>query len=224
MIKTIRFLFVLTISVAVFTLSSCSEGPLYSCDPEVEAWTKEQVRTKAFSSISREDLVNLPFDRQIAIYSSFSGEQKVSLWHDKLQLLLNDGNLSDAEKSELTDFYSFFEPWHFNTKRGMKACNAFIDNWVKKMEEEYHWDIEKLFWATYTWMSEEEYDNAVRQNGMLTLRVSTRDESSSVTCECTTDYFCRRHGQSECKAATCDKDLHNCGPVLTSSCWGKCVF
>lgn len=221
---TLKFFFVLMTSAVTFSLSSCSEDPLYSCDPEVEAWTK--VNINLYQSASRANIVKLPLERQQAVIRGISTDKKVSLWRTKFDYIMIDERLTDAEKNELRQLYDFVSPEYYDTKLGLSQLREFATTWERRMSEKYGWNEQKIFFYACTWMTEEELAQSVIQDGAISLRKSTRSESDNLPpCTCRYDSFCARFGK-ECKDSPqdCNYDSFNddCGLIGGFPCDGIC--
>ena len=219
----IRCWLILIISAIVFTLSSCSEGPLYSCDPEVEAWTKANICE--YYDADRAKIVKLPLERQQAVARGIPKDRKVALWRTKLQYIMEDNRLTVAEKHALQQLYQFVEVKYYKTKQGLEQLRKFANAWEQKMYAEYGWDEQKLFFYACTWMTEDEMMQSVIQDGVMSLRTSTRSENNLPACTCRYDSFCNRYGK-KCKDSpqNCNYDSFddNCGLIGGFPCDGIC--
>lgn len=209
-------------TVAVMFVSCSLDSAQYSCDPEIEAWTKANVTS--FAKASREDIAGLSLDRQRAMFRALSGEQKVELWKGKLESILTDTGLTDDEKYELESLISFLEPRHYETRSGLKEIQGFASAWETKMRSEYNWTDEKLAFYTHTWLTKQELDKAILQEGLSSLRISTRSEDNKKDCNCRYDSDC----QYESAGDSCDSDKQcvikrpGCGALNAFECDGLC--
>jgi hypothetical protein len=111
----------LLIAVAViigasFILLSCRKQNKYSCDPNIEKYVTENVTS--YEGITRADLCKYGLDTAIAIFRTLSSDNKASIWKEKMQYIIDSGNLSGSEiqffqnlKNKITaDVYSGNEP------------------------------------------------------------------------------------------------------------------
>ena len=210
--------------IGLLTMLSCSfETSTYSCDPEVEAWTKANI--SYYETALPIEVIKLPIDRQLAVYRGLSGEKIIAIWQSKLQKVLQDPFLSTEEKEAYSEAVNYLKPEHFETDYGKKALHDFSSVWKDHMIAEYGWDDEKFFWYTETWMTEAEYKQSVLALGMSTLRVSTRSEPSKGKCDCLSDHYCKfAMGGSTCVTGTnkCEVTERGCGIWGNDECTGYC--
>lgn len=222
MLPKFKSVFWVLISSMLIIPMSCSFGEsMYSCDPEVEAWTK--ANAESYASASREEIASLSLDRQRAIFRALSGEQKVQLWHGKLQSIMLDIALTDSEKQELSTLFNFLEPRHYDTKKGLKEIQDYATAWETKMRTEYNWTDEKLYFYTHTWLTKTELDAAILQEGLVSLRKAARNEDAE-DCNCRYDSDCRyESGGSDCDSdKNCKLVRPGCGALNAFSCDGLC--
>lgn len=223
--KHLVIMYLLITSVLLLVFSSCSENTsVFSCDPEVEVWTKTNIAT--YQAADRSKIVSLPYDRQMAVFRGLSSEKKVSLWMDKLNIIMKDEKLSSAEKDAIKSAILFLSPEHYETASGKRAFDKFAEEWKKQMISDFHWSEDKFFWYTETWMSEDEFKEAIIAYGMNTLRMSTRSEPEEQLedCFCETDAACSfGMGYYRCNTSgKCKPKPYGCGLLGTKSCTGKC--
>lgn len=128
----------------LLALSSCSERTsVFSCDPEVETWTKANIAT--YQAADRSKIINLPYDRQMAVFRGLSSEKKVSLWMDKLNLIMEDDKLSLAEKDAIKSLILFLSPEHYETVSGSRTFGKYATEWKEKMISDFKWTEDKFF-------------------------------------------------------------------------------
>lgn len=152
-----------------------------------------------------------------------SGEQKVALWKDKLQYILNCPELTSDEKQELETMFTYLEPRHYDTKKGLKEIQQYAELCENKLRSEYGWSDEKLYLYTYTWLTKEELDKAILQESLSSLRISTRNETVP-DCECRTDSDCQYSpGLGICNDnRNCEIVREKCGFMKVWPCMGMC--
>ena len=212
----------LVMSCLMFNCVSCSleNEPCYSCNPETEAWTKANVQN--YSNASRNEIVVLPISRQKAMFRALSGEQKVNLWHGKLSYIFDDDRLSTEEKEELKTLISYLQPHHYNTKKGLREIQQYYLDWENNMRIVYNWDDSKLFLYTYTWMTDTELKKAIINDGIYSLRTSTRSEEIT-DCECRYDSECNYDPDGDiCNSSIPCELKSGCGGLGAFNCDGMC--
>lgn len=193
-----------------------------SCDPYLNEWANTNL--SYFESADRDEFVQLPLSRQRAIYAGLSGEKKVALWKNKMQLVKQSGELSEEEFEMYSRLFDFLEPWHYDSYKGRVVMNAYADRWKKQMEERYSWDEEKFFIYTYTWMTLLEFQSAMMYDDLLTKAGAGSLPGMTLECNCIYSIYCKTSGLgSICSSSPeCKQGAEDCGIVGNSNCTGTC--
>lgn len=84
-----------------FILGACKkEETVYSCDPEINKYAIENMGIN--QQITRKELSNLPFEYQNAVFLSLTYQNRLRIFKEKIDLVLNTINeLSEDEKDAL---------------------------------------------------------------------------------------------------------------------------
>lgn len=137
---------------------SCSKQKTLSCDPDVNTWAQRNV--SKYENSSRDKIVSLPLIEQTAIYVGLSGQKKISLWHDKLDLVIVDNSLTKNQLIHFKKLIDYLKPEHFDTEKGREEFNVYGDLWQSEMLKIYNCSEETIFWIAHTWMTKDEYESA----------------------------------------------------------------
>ena len=120
----------------------------------------------AYGDIPRREFVKLDMNEQKSIYRDMTAEQKEALWEYKFQVSLKDQRLSSAEKQELEKIAEKISNLGFYGNAGDSSTENFIRKWTHRMIEKYGWSDDKLFYYTYTWMTDDELRDYEKNRGL----------------------------------------------------------
>ncbi len=187
--------------------------PIYSCDPEINAWVKANKTT--FLHFDRKDIVSFKsFEKQKAIYLSLNGEKKCAIWKEKLNIELYGKDMLKDDVLHLKKMIDFMTPSHFESVGNDLALKTFCKEWKKIAIEKLSWSEEKLIRIGYTFMTQDE---------LLKLYNEIRLNSSGSFCNCTMTTYCVVTNQgATCKNGGCIATGSGCGWLLLEPCTGSC--
>ena len=89
--KTKQLIILLLLPIVfVSAITSCRKAneESFSCNPEINKWVKTY--KSSLQDISRDQIAMLPVRYQRPVFRSLSGEKKLSLWQQKLELVLQE--------------------------------------------------------------------------------------------------------------------------------------
>lgn len=140
-LMSLKLFSVITLSL-IFVLSSCNQEELvYSCNPEIDLWVKENKQT--IDVMSTNEFLSLERDYQKASYIAFSSKQREFLWVSKitetLQLNWNENEKMHLEKLlvVLKEYSRIFEkdcPEEYKDE-----FKVWVYQWIKDGEEAFNW-------------------------------------------------------------------------------------
>lgn len=219
--------------VIPFILSSCQNGDVYSCNPNLD----KEIRTnlEIIRQMTRADLVKMDdIHYQKAAFRAFSPEQRKTIWMEKIdEVMLLDWN--DIEKRHIELLYSFLDKYE----------KIFSEGFAERQQNELL--IETYRWAEYAKDSlgwNDKIINAMvgNPNKMLTKTgnieektvnnkiMKTRSEGEFGDCECNSDYKeddsmiiydCDR--KDGCFGfSDCHQSSYGCGMFWGNPCNGIC--
>lgn len=217
-------------------LTACNnEEVLYSCDPEVEQWTKENIGD--IQTMTRSEWLDIDDNvYRTAVYAAFTPMQKYNFWRDKLNEVLKLG-WNEQEKAHILSLLDFVDkhPALFNDDTEDKdLLDVFMYAWFEKAKEDLKWRDSIIYSIGVTGEKMKDTDGSleIAQNSSKIL-VKTRSEYSQ-NCDCnTTDDWCHvRYVNpppgyptitATCSNPKCNPQKKGCGWFLTASCNGRCV-
>ena len=166
--------------ICVF-LSSCNEER-YSCNPEIDAWVKENKTD--IQLMTRSDWLELDPSVQRAAFVAFTTQQKVDFWKNRFEEALNlDWN--QEEKEHILRLYDRLQdsPEWFEMEKSEKVWTDFecyMFEWMDIAEEQLGWDKYQLYMLVAS--GERFKDKYTLEGEMDTVvvtepRIATRSES-----------------------------------------------
>jgi len=163
-------------------------------------------------NISRAALAKLPYEYQKPIFNSLSNENKLRIFIEKINLLINNENLSAPEINHLKSLLTFVKPEYYNGGYD-NLIDQFFVNWANFAMNNFNWDKDKVGSYIMTFLSPNELKN---------INHGTRKpnyQTSFINSDCSKDSdWC--FGQS-CGSAVC-RPTGYCGTFLLKVCDGQC--
>ncbi len=92
---------VIALAVVIFYIPSCKKNEVYSCDEGINNYATLNLVVN--QSISRDELAQLGLDTQFAVFNSLSAENKLRVYKEKFNYLLQDQGIPDTEKEHISD-------------------------------------------------------------------------------------------------------------------------
>jgi hypothetical protein len=210
------------------TLCSCSQDEeVYSCDPKVDAWVKENLAD--IQKMSREDWLKLDENVNRAAFVAFTPNQKQLFWQEKMNEVLSL-DWSDAEKNHLQKLYAmiannpqWFADDSLEDERECERFDILTFEWRNYAEEE-------LGWTKYQIGSIVASGNRLtNKSGILELhktpflRMMPLSMESKCDCNKIDDWCGSWDRGSECGTGLyCDYKATGCGWWFRQPCNGEC--
>lgn len=223
--KKILILFV-TIILAV---SSCQKTDnTYSCDPGINAWVKSNL--PEINKMNRNDLIFKTPSVQKAIFRAFSPNQKLQLWIDKIDEVM-ELNWSEQEQMHiLTLRASLKEEWFSNEfitdSTKVKQLRLFLKGWCVEGIEKFGWS--KTLIGNMIARTERLTDSqgTLETNELGSVNISPKSIAPPPSCNCSrSDDWCPQvGGYGSCGAASCTESSWGCGTLWTAACTGICTL
>jgi hypothetical protein len=140
-------LFILGI-MACFTFISCQKDPLlYSCDPEMDAWAKNNY--ESIQSFTIAEFIGLDYAQQQAAYATMGQKQRHEIWMNKLNDVIQMCWTEDEEKHiELLISYVGKNESLFANNETQQERDQFelsMYEWVDYAEEKLKWDKKTIY-------------------------------------------------------------------------------
>jgi len=211
--NSIQNTFILFISIVTFIyFSSCSKNnkDVFSCDPGINDFVHQNIYR--LGGINRADLASYStLDSQIAIFRALSNDRKISIYTEKINLIMNSDSLTSAEKNHLQSMIDFMKPEYFDENYN-HVVDSFEVQWQNYARTQFNWDNKKIFLYSQTWLTETEIMNLARPN---------IPPNTTPNCNCLSDWACSLATQECNKGVSCNIS-GGCGFWGTMKCKGRC--
>lgn len=202
---------------------SCSTGPVYSCDDEINEWVNDNL-DEIQSNMTRSKWNQLPEDLKRPTFSALTEKQKQVFWEEKLNEVL-DLDWSETERLHIQKLLNAVDahPEWFKMKRTEQENNSmdlFCYQWCGYAKSELGWN-DKVIGAIIA-----SGNNLLNKQGDLKVNAYSRSTLAAVqqehcTCNQTYDFCFERY--SECKdKGTCTHTDTGCGIFTMQNCNGLC--
>lgn len=217
--KKINFLWL----IAILVFTSCTQDEVfYSCDSEVDQWTKE--RLADIKTMKRTDWLEVEGeDYQRAIYNAFDPEQKYLFWKEKLaEVLKLEWNPEEKKHIELLSNYIDKNPKIFDRASFDKdSFDKFMYSWLEKARDEFEWDDSVLYAIAISGETMADTNGTIKAK--ITMR-ATPPTKAKTECSCNKSRsVCFVAGWSCKDPYTCTKVSDGCGLLNLEECNGNCT-
>lgn len=222
--------------IAIFIIAaSCnkSEQQTYSCNKDLNDWVT--THKDGVADITRDQFVTLPTTYQKAVFKSFTKEKKTSLWHEKLDILLESDYYNEDFKRKIEELKTFVEPDIYDFDIGEKPDDYildYLDVWEQDVLGIYEPDTVIFSINFTTLMTLEEFDYYIDNydtfdyswlEGGDEIEAPDRLPGGDGTCTCIYDIFCSIFMDVDCTEGLngCSASW-DCGVAGGSECTGQC--
>ena len=177
-------------------------------------------------NISRNNLSRLPMRLQKAYFRGLSNVNKLRIYTEKINLLINNDNLSQSEKQHLLSLLSFIKPEYYDLSYASFVEN-FYNNWKNFAMNNFNWSLEKIIKYVESWQTVSEFDEAWALEYAITNQTQQKigkhrsGQVVGISCECLHDIYCPGWGSSCDTSSGCEQTA-GCGVFGTSACKGTC--
>jgi hypothetical protein len=216
----------LVISILIhFSFTHIDNPKIYSCDPVINKWAHDNADTN--QKLTRNELVRLDFRYQVAAFRSLTPNNKLRIYHEKIDQLLTNSSLNEKDKTHLRNLSDFIKSDFYSSPKPAKY-SQYLENWKSKAYNDLGWSAEKMFLLVETWMTEIEIKNLTKKKvdepKKDNLNSATDDEAiPPPTCYCNSHTYCGFQGYEACSAFSgCTASESGCGFFGGSPCYGVC--
>jgi hypothetical protein len=218
--KRLTLLLILTVAAGItFYFTSCTKDKVYSCDKNLNQYAIQF--QDANQSISRENLAKLGIDTQFAIFNSLTSENKTRIFTEKIETLLADESITQADKEHLLKLKNYISPKLY--EQDDKIEDPFLKSWQATAFKTLQWDRLKMFLYIETWLTKEEYTLIadVKKKYTTIGQSPYTDGGSGNSCVCNSRFACS-FGFSDCVTGGCTTTTDGCGIIGSNPCEGTC--
>lgn len=216
-----KFLLLTLLSVMTLAVSvSCSKEPVYSCDKEVDEWTKSNL--EAIQQMDRTEWSKLELKYQKGAYRAFSGNQRIDLWRGKITEALSL-DWSAKERAHLVALLKIVESnptWFSNEMNNNEAeqdnMTLTMYRWMEYATETLKWNKDLLYAIVAT--PQKMIDKTGDLYGTPLTKGPIGPAGDSCNCNFKSDW-CRN---TTCSPARCNEQPQGCGTLWMTACNGTC--
>lgn len=201
--------------LGMFFLASCNQEEVcYSCDENVDAFVKENL--KAIQQMNRADIIKYSNEKQRGIYRALSAEKKKEIWQDKFAQIYSL-DLNDGERELMNKFQEFVDNTDFNATIKTKE-----KEYLNSLREEA---IQKFGWTQRFIVSAFGYLENIDRTGIIDARdfgdVPVFTDPDKPKCDCDWGFGCL-DGPCDKRKDSCNITQTDCGWWWSDSCVGVC--
>ena len=213
----------LLISMFVFSMLilSCSkEKGHYSCDAELDTWTKKNL--KEIRAMSTEEWFELDYKYSRPAYVAQSPNSKFRIWEVKLNDVLRyDWN--NDEESHIKSLLGFammnkriFRNDFYKNSQLVSRTQLFLDNWVRYATDSLKWSKELVYAisADPHLIADTKGGMMIKNNG-IELLIRPRGVLLECNCNLSSMWYL------DCENVPCEETVRGCGTLLLFRCNGR---
>ena len=228
--RKITLLILIAVTTAV-TFVSCSKNDNYSCDPEINLWTKSNMNI--IKTMTRSSLLKIDNDdRQRSVFSALSSTQKHDLWVEKINEVMKlDWNQAEMEHlgaliTMINNNSDWFDADLTTNEVKKDEFDLLTYQWIDYAKENLKWSDKLIYGIVRTpkKLMNKEGDILQRATSSTASSVKITREGGGGTsprgCYCIVssyEYGC----QGACRSNGCEKVLA-CGFMMLETCTGQC--
>jgi len=215
-ILTSTSVLILTAITLIIASSFKKDGdPVYSCDPNIDAWVKSN--KAKIETLSRHDVSFLAPDTGLGVLHCMSASRKYSLWKEKIAF--DYLTLSENEKPYFDKLTNKYSNEIYTNENARVEFENFAKEWTTDVKAHLGWSDIKIFVLTNVMATEEEWRTIVERRTALGSKFSC--SGSGETCCCLYSASC--NPGFNCVTISCGSNYqHDCGVFGTSACTGVC--
>jgi hypothetical protein len=173
---------------------------------------------ETYANVSRSELAELSHEKQAGLFVSFSPEQKIKIYQEKYQYLMELNTLSKSEKEYLTKLFQQAKPEIYSSEKEKIKFEKFADEWTHQVQDLFGWYDIDVFRYTHTWLTIDEFNKWFEIKKASSKLKSMQAE---VDCDCRYDIGCIWGLRETCVHGNCIP-VGNCGILGTADCTGVC--
>lgn len=127
--------------------ASCQDDLLYSCNPEIDKWAKENLAD--IQKMTRSDYLKFDISYQTAAYAAFTQEQKQSLWEGKVRELLTYDDWTESERNHIEKLlvYAQENKWAYDdnlSEENEAVADMTAYRWREYAKETLNWNDDMI--------------------------------------------------------------------------------
>lgn len=200
----------------------------YSCNPKVNKWVKNQL--KSLENISYDTLISYPLEYQKGVFEAASPEQRYGFWIEKFKRILalkwtspeNDYILKlqntmqvdwfkdGIDSAKFSEIDKFLKDWVSEGFKNQQMSLEMLHAIAGRIDYEVDSIHDRLLATNFS-----KYGGGVYSGGSTSVTSITKD----CTCSSESDWC---PSILECKGDICEETSHGCGTIWIYKCTGNC--
>lgn len=212
----------------MFALSSCGDD-VYSCDPKVDLFVKENL--SELTSLSRANLLSkYDLETQKSIFRAATPQKRYDLWKDKFETVLSQKRWSEEEIKHIravanymrVDFY--VKSNMAESKKLNNNINSYMNKWINEARNDFKWTDETIRSMAFSlYDNEAQFQSQLESDKLKRLNTTASATTVEENCSCNPDngvavYDCG----TSCKTGDCKTSDYGCGYFYVQTCNGTC--
>ena len=193
------------------TLVACNkEEQIFSCDPYIQKYVTENLEVN--QDITRDSLANLPFEYQTVVFRSLTSENKLRIFKEKIDLVLNlVSDFSDEDRDALLLLRNEAPESIYEDSEEYEV-HPFVQNWESMVRSELGWTDTAIEIYVSTWNTPSELRNKA---------YSPSQVGVGTACGCRSFWGCAGFGSCNWDSG-CTSTNQGCGIWGGAKCQGSC--
>ena len=209
---------ILVIAILFLFMVSCKRNEaVFSCDPTLNEYIS--THTVGLKSLSLYELTKSDLAFQQAVFRSYDAAKKREVWLQKIQLLLDNQNYTEAEYAHVASLLNhlhenYFEPENIASEALVRR--QFAVDWISKAKTNLGWSDKGIAFVIYRlYTNQIQFDSEI--NASQTDQIEIGDPSGNCSCSTASDYCIT----NRCNSGSCNITT-GCGWLWSETCDGKC--
>ena len=200
------------IALLLVSLIGCEKEVVYSCDPVVDSWVKEN--KIAIANFSREEIASYPINYQKPILRTLTSTRKKQLWQEKVDYILKL-ELSKDEVKVLQWYSDIFQKLDYSSNENSEYLQEEMKEKAIIAMKEFGWSKSFIYKSFFVIGDFEKYENISIENDVKNQNKGQGD------CDCRYDMGCGLF-YGDCTEGYCESE-DDCGFFGNAECTGSCV-
>lgn len=209
-------------------LVSCSQDEdVYSCNPEINDWVKEN--KTYIQSLSRAEWYTLDYNVSHASYIAFTPSQKVEFWKEKFEeVKLLDWTYEELAHIQEVEDYTIDNTQYFRegnlSEDELDSIETFFAKWLRLGEKKFGWTKQTgmAIVGTGFKMIDKEGNLLLPERNNDTMSIPVMTMKTEVDCNCNKKSLISCFPLGSCEDSECIETWNGCGFLWVAPCDGRC--
>lgn len=220
----------LTLFLPVVLQSCYHEDEVYSCNPEVNDWVKEN--KAQIQTLTRSQWQELDYNVSQASYIAFTPTQKIVFWKEKFaEVKTLNWTINELAHIQEAENFAMSNPQYFRdgklTDEELDEIEVFFIKWLKQGNRDFGWtkQIAMAIVGTGYKMTDTTGSISLPKRRNTPMAYSTMSTATESTCNCNISSLLTcvaNPAGSGCESSNCKEVSYGCGYLLLQACNGRC--